>query len=102
MHFMQTAPWLGLFPDADGQILLSQDGGDSPVVNLFKSATAAIVSNPGCPNPTSFYTMSKQAEAAGALFISLQMVYCCLFDQLFRDKKTYQFFDSTIIVLFVQ
>jgi hypothetical protein len=102
MHFMQTAPWLGLFPGADGQILHSQDGGDSPVVNLFKSATAAIVSNPGCPNPTSFYTMSKQAEAAGALFISLQMVYCCLFDQLFRDKKTYQFFDSTIIVLFVQ
>jgi len=66
MHFMQTAPWLGLFPGADGQILHSQDGGDSPVVNLFKSATAAVVSNPGCPNPTSFYTMSKQAEAAGA------------------------------------
>ncbi|KAG6738390.1 hypothetical protein POTOM_058006 [Populus tomentosa] len=64
MHFMQTAPWLGLFPGADGQILHSQDGGDSPVVNLFKSATSAIVSNPGCPNPTSFYTMSKQAEAA--------------------------------------
>ncbi|KAL9381905.1 hypothetical protein Peur_024940 [Populus x canadensis] len=68
MHFMQTAPWLGLFPGADGQILHSQDGGDSPVVNLFKSATAAIVSNPGCPNPTSFYTMSKQAEAADLLY----------------------------------
>ncbi|KAH8491211.1 hypothetical protein H0E87_023379 [Populus deltoides] len=68
MHFMQTAPWLGLFPDADGQILLSQDGGDSPVVNLFKSATAAVMSNPGCPNPTSFYTMSKQAEAADLLY----------------------------------
>ncbi|KAJ6951661.1 protein PIR [Populus alba x Populus x berolinensis] len=68
MHFMQTAPWLGLFPGADGQILHSQDGGDSPVVNLFKSATSAIVSNPGCPNPTSFYTMSKQAEAADLLY----------------------------------
>ncbi|KAJ6877237.1 protein PIR isoform X2 [Populus alba x Populus x berolinensis] len=68
MHFMQTAPWLGLFPDADGQILLSQDGGDSPVVNLFKSATAAVMSNPGCPNPTSFYTMSKQAEAEDLLY----------------------------------
>ncbi|KAJ6422699.1 hypothetical protein OIU84_027632 [Salix udensis] len=68
MHFMQTAPWLGLFPGADGQILHTQDGGDSPVVNLFKSATAAIVSNPGCPNPTSFYTMSKQAEAADLLY----------------------------------
>ncbi|KAJ6291973.1 hypothetical protein OIU76_023962 [Salix suchowensis] len=68
MHFMQTAPWLGLFPGEDGQILHTQDGGDSPVVNLFKSATAAIVSNPGCPNPTSFYTMSKQAEAADLLY----------------------------------
>lgn len=64
-HFMQTAPWLGFLPGADGQISYHQDGGDSPVVNLFKSATAAIVSNPGCPNPTSFHTMSKQAEAAG-------------------------------------
>ncbi|KAJ6757444.1 CYTOPLASMIC FMR1-INTERACTING PROTEIN-RELATED [Salix koriyanagi] len=68
MHFMQTAPWLGLYPGADGQILQSQDGGDSPVVNLFKSATAAVMSNPGCPNPTSFYTMSKQAEAADLLY----------------------------------
>ncbi|XP_038995515.1 protein PIR-like [Hibiscus syriacus] len=45
-HFMQTAGWLGLLPGADGQTLYSQNGGDSPVVNLFKSATAAIVSNP--------------------------------------------------------
>lgn len=63
---MQTAPWLGLLPAADGQILHSQDGGESPIVNLFKSATSAIVSNPGCPNPASFNTLSKQAEAAGA------------------------------------
>ncbi|GMI84622.1 PIROGI 121, KLUNKER, PIROGI [Hibiscus trionum] len=67
-HFMQTAPWLGLLPGADGQTLHSQNGGDSPVVNLFKSATAAIVSHPRCPNPTSFYTMSKQAEAADLLY----------------------------------
>ncbi|KAK8532106.1 hypothetical protein V6N12_053555 [Hibiscus sabdariffa] len=67
-HFMQTAPWLGLVPGADGQTLHSQNGGDSPVVNLFKSATSAIVSNPRCPNPTSFYTMSKQAEAADLLY----------------------------------
>ncbi|KAM1410307.1 hypothetical protein ACFX2I_010586 [Malus domestica] len=67
-HFMQTAPWLGLLPGADGQILHSQDGGESPIVNLFKSATSAIVSNPGCRNPTSFHTLSKQAEAADLLY----------------------------------
>lgn len=65
-HFMQTAPWLGIIPGADGQILHSQDG-DSPIVNLFKSATSAIVSNPGNPNGMLYYTMSKQAEAAGFL-----------------------------------
>lgn len=64
-HFMQTAPWLGMIPGADGQILQSQEGGVSPIVNLCRSATAAIVSNPGCPNPISFHTMAKQAEAAG-------------------------------------
>ncbi|XVF06486.1 hypothetical protein REPUB_Repub06bG0052400 [Reevesia pubescens] len=67
-HFMQTAPWLGLLPGADGQTLHSQNVADSPVVNLFKSATAVIVSNPRCPNPTSFYMMSKQAEAADLLY----------------------------------
>ncbi|XAR64870.1 hypothetical protein NMG60_11008753 [Bertholletia excelsa] len=65
-HFMQTAPWLGLIPGADGQILQSPEEGDSPIVTLFKSATAATVSNPGFSDPTSFYTISKQAEAAGA------------------------------------
>ncbi|GAV69749.1 FragX_IP domain-containing protein [Cephalotus follicularis] len=68
MHFMQTAPWLGLLSGADGHIMHFQDGGDSPIVNLFKSATAVIVSNPGCPDPTSFCTMSKQAEAADLLY----------------------------------
>lgn len=67
-HFMQTAPWLGLLPGSDGQVLHSQDGGDSPIVSLFKSATAAIVSNPGCQNPTSFSILSKQAEAADLLY----------------------------------
>ncbi|KAF3452390.1 hypothetical protein FNV43_RR02823 [Rhamnella rubrinervis] len=67
-HFMQTAPWLGLLPGADGQVLHSQDGGDSPIVSLFKSATAAIVSNPVCQNATSFNILSKQAEAADLLY----------------------------------
>ncbi|XP_030959576.1 protein PIR isoform X3 [Quercus lobata] len=74
MHFMQTAPWLGFLPGLDGQILYSQDGGDSPIVNLFKSATATIVSNPNCPHPTSFQTLSKQAEAAD-VFLLLQIFY---------------------------
>ncbi|XP_059437375.1 protein PIR [Corylus avellana] len=68
MHFMQIAPWLGLLPGADGQILHSQDGSDSPIVNLFKAATTAVVSNPRCPNPLSFHTISKQAEAADLLY----------------------------------
>ncbi|XP_022151699.1 protein PIR isoform X2 [Momordica charantia] len=68
-HFVQTAPWLGIIPGVDGQILHSQDG-DSPIVSLFKSATSAIVSNPGNPNAMSYYTMSKQAEAADLLYKS--------------------------------
>ncbi|CAJ1961203.1 unnamed protein product [Sphenostylis stenocarpa] len=68
MDFMQTAPWLGLLPGGDGQIVTSQDGGDSPVVSLFKSTAAAMVSYPGCPSPTSFHIMSKQAEAADLLY----------------------------------
>ncbi|GAB2218528.1 hypothetical protein Droror1_Dr00001755 [Drosera rotundifolia] len=67
-RFMQIAPWLGLIPGADGQILHLQGEGDSPIVNLFKSTVSAIVSNPGCSNPNSFYTMSKQAEAADLLY----------------------------------
>lgn len=69
MSFMQTAPWLGLVPGADGKILHSQDGGDSPIVNLFKSAAAAVVSNPEYQYSTSFNTMSKQSEAAGNLLL---------------------------------
>ncbi|KAJ4956396.1 hypothetical protein NE237_013179 [Protea cynaroides] len=66
-RFMQIAPWLGLIPGSDGQIFPSQDG-DSPIVSLFKSATAAIASNPKCSMPASFYTISKQAEAADMLY----------------------------------
>lgn len=67
-RFMQLAPWLGFIPGSDGQILQSQGEGESPMVNLMKSTTAAIVSNPNCSNHTSFYTMSKQAEAADLLY----------------------------------
>ncbi|KAK3027143.1 hypothetical protein RJ639_041244 [Escallonia herrerae] len=68
IHFMQTAPWLGLIPGADGQILESYEEGDSPVVNLFKSAIAATMSNPCRFNPSSLYNISKQAEAADLLY----------------------------------
>ncbi|XP_047333810.1 protein PIR isoform X2 [Impatiens glandulifera] len=68
VHFMQTAPWLGLVPGADGQILQSQEGGDSPIVTLFKSAAAASVSAPGLSNSALFSTISKQAEAADLLY----------------------------------
>ncbi|KAE8687346.1 Oxysterol-binding protein-related protein 2B [Hibiscus syriacus] len=67
-HFMQTTAWLGLLPSAYGQTLYSQNGGDNPVVNLFKLATAVMVSNPRCPNPTSLYTMSKHAEVVDLLY----------------------------------
>ncbi|KAI5667752.1 hypothetical protein M9H77_17605 [Catharanthus roseus] len=68
-NFMQTAPWLGLIPGTDGQILQSEDAGESPLVTLFKSATAAILSdNNSCKNPTSFQTLSRQAEAADLLY----------------------------------
>ncbi|CAN6806205.1 unnamed protein product [Brassica oleracea] len=66
-RFMQTAPWLGLIPGAEGQIVNAQEG-ESPLVNLLKSATSAVVSSPGCLNPAAFYTMSKQAEAADLLY----------------------------------
>lgn len=62
---MQTAPWLGLIPGTDGQIMQSEEGGESPIVTLFKSATFAILSDGSCKNPSSFQTLSRQAEAAG-------------------------------------
>ncbi|GAA0138862.1 scaffold/adaptor protein [Lithospermum erythrorhizon] len=67
-HFMQTAPWLGIICGADGQVLQSQEGGDAPLVTLFKSATATVVSNPNCMDPAIFHTLTRQAEAADLLY----------------------------------
>ncbi|KMZ69117.1 hypothetical protein ZOSMA_221G00260, partial [Zostera marina] len=66
-QFIQTAPWLGFLPGNDGQIKQTSSG-DSPAVNLFKSATTAITSNNNCSIPSYFNTMSKQAEAADMLY----------------------------------
>lgn len=86
-NFMQTSPWLGLIPGADGQILYSQNVGDSPLVTLFKSAAAAAESYTNCSSLSSLHTISKQAEAAGQYldhsfetsiqicFIPLRMLY---------------------------
>ncbi|XP_077250894.1 transcription activator [Tasmannia lanceolata] len=67
-QFMQIASWLGLVPGTDEQVEQVQDVRDSPLVSLFKSATAAIASYPRCTSPSSFFTISKQAEAAGLLY----------------------------------
>ncbi|KAK1265836.1 Protein PIR [Acorus gramineus] len=66
-QFMQISPWLGLIPGNDGQIQKVQDVGESPIINLFKSATDAVVSNHRCSSPSSFIIFSKQAEAAGSV-----------------------------------
>ena len=88
---MQTAPWLGIIPGVDGQIFHSQDG-ESPIVSLFKSATSAAVSNPGNPNGMSYYTMSKQAEAAGfLLFHTLNNLFCCSFNSFYYFTKAESF-----------
>lgn len=79
MCFMQTAPWLGLVPGADEQILNSQDGGDSPIVNLFKSAAAAVL-NPEHQYLTSFNIMSKQSEAAGNLLLVIH--FQCSYEKI--------------------
>ncbi|KAK9087624.1 hypothetical protein Syun_030018 [Stephania yunnanensis] len=67
-NLMQTAPWLGLMPGPDGQVSQSQDDGDSPLISLFKSAAATIESCPRRSNPSSFNTITKQAEAADLLY----------------------------------
>ncbi|KAK1289607.1 Protein PIR [Acorus calamus] len=67
-QFMQISPWLGLIPGNDGQIQKVQDVGESPIINLFKSATDAIISNHRCSSPSSFIIFSKQAEAADLLY----------------------------------
>ncbi|XP_073290091.1 protein PIR isoform X2 [Primulina huaijiensis] len=69
-QFMLTAPWLGLIPGPDGQIVQSHDGEDSPIISLFKSVAAASVSNPSFSNPSSFRLLARQAEAADLLYKS--------------------------------
>ncbi|GER49210.1 transcription activators [Striga asiatica] len=69
-QFMQTAPWLGLTPGADGQIIKNQDSEDSPIISLFKSLASASASNPNFPNPSSLRVLSRQAEAADLLYKS--------------------------------
>ncbi|GFP89758.1 protein pir [Phtheirospermum japonicum] len=70
-QFMQTAPWLGLTPGVDGQIIQSQvDSEESPIISLFKSVSAASNSNPSFPNPSSLRVLSRQAEAADLLYKS--------------------------------
>ncbi|KAL0351445.1 UNVERIFIED_CONTAM: protein PIR [Sesamum calycinum] len=69
-QFMQTAPWLGLVPGVDGQVMQFHDGEDSPIISLFKSVAAASISNPSLSNPSSFRVLSRQAEAADLLYKS--------------------------------
>ncbi|KAL0360192.1 UNVERIFIED_CONTAM: protein PIR [Sesamum radiatum] len=69
-QFMQTAPWLGLVPGVDGQVVQFHDGEDSPIISLFKSVAAASISNPSFSNPSSFRVLSRQAEAADLLYKS--------------------------------
>ncbi|EPS72662.1 hypothetical protein M569_02094, partial [Genlisea aurea] len=50
-QFMQTAPWLGLIPGGDGQIVQLEAGADnSPIINLFKSLAASIISKNSNPH----------------------------------------------------
>ncbi|KAL7118012.1 hypothetical protein ACP275_03G108900 [Erythranthe tilingii] len=67
-QFMQTAPWLGLTPGVDGQLVQFQDSEDSPIISLFKSI--ATTSNPSFSNPSSLRVLSRQAEAADLLYKS--------------------------------
>lgn len=69
-QFMLTAPWLGLIPGPDGQIVQSHDGEDSPIISLFKSVAAASASNSSFSNPSSFRLLARQAEAADLLYKS--------------------------------
>ncbi|KAL6525143.1 hypothetical protein OROMI_030736 [Orobanche minor] len=69
-QFMQTAPWLGLTPGVDGQIIQSQASDESPIISLFKSVAAASSSSPSFPNPSSLRVLSRQAEAADLLYKS--------------------------------
>ncbi|KAF6145867.1 hypothetical protein GIB67_028862 [Kingdonia uniflora] len=69
INFMQTAPWLGLVPGPDGQVMRYQDVGDSPLVSLFKSAASGEnESSHSSSKSSSFFTLLKQAEAADLLY----------------------------------
>lgn len=70
-QFIQVAPWLGIIPGNDGQAqrILTEDG-ISPVVSVFNAAANAVLSHPRCLSPSSFLTMSKQAEAADSVYIN--------------------------------
>ncbi|XP_006854249.2 protein PIR [Amborella trichopoda] len=68
-QFLQIAPWLGLVPGNEGQVQQDlKENGNSPIISLFKSATTVIATLPSCPSPSSFLTMSKQAEAADVFY----------------------------------
>ncbi|BBN10047.1 hypothetical protein Mp_5g00460 [Marchantia polymorpha subsp. ruderalis] len=71
VHFMQVVPWLGVVPGSEAQMQqLLDDDGHSPLVSLFKSASAAVAADPETVNPQSFVTMSKQAEVADILYVN--------------------------------
>lgn len=102
-QFIQTAPWLGFLPGNDGQIKQTSSG-DSPVVNLFKSATTAITSNNNCSIPSYFNTMSKQAEAAGKyklIHFSFPVSYSIRGPQILFSNGSYGFI-MLITILFYE
>ncbi|CAD6209520.1 unnamed protein product [Miscanthus lutarioriparius] len=68
-QFMQSAPWLGLVPENDGQVKHAYSD-NTPFTTLLSAATNAVTSSPACPNPSTFLVMSKQAEAASLLYKS--------------------------------
>ncbi|XP_078441899.1 transcription activator [Wolffia australiana] len=71
VQFMQTAPWLGLVPGQEGQIEQIQDTKDSPLIDLVKTATSAIISSKKeSPDASYFNSMSRHAEAADLLYRS--------------------------------
>lgn len=79
VHFMQVVPWLGVVPNKEGQLQqMLADDNFSPLVSLFKLATDEVLSNPTCINPTSYISMAKQAEVAGAYSL-LSIRVCCYF-----------------------
>ncbi|KAF7045827.1 hypothetical protein CFC21_054895 [Triticum aestivum] len=68
-QFMQSAPWLGLVPGNDGQVKHAYSD-NTPFTTLLSAATSAVASSPACANPSSYFVMSKQAEAASLLYKS--------------------------------